>query len=206
MTVQPDVTGTVFEEDSSGVARNYAEALLNIIEKDGSGDEVLDELDAIVSDVLLGHPQFGRLLTTPSIPAHEKDRIVVTTFEGRAHPTVVRFLRVLNQHGRLNVLPSISREARAFWNKRKNRVPVSVRSAVALDEGERAALVERLGRLTGGTPLLSFGVDPSLIGGIVVQVGDHIYDASVRSHLERLRRRLIDGKSQELRSRNLVEI
>ncbi|MFO1533974.1 MAG: F0F1 ATP synthase subunit delta, partial [Thermoplasmatota archaeon] len=64
----------------------------------------LDELDELVDDVYRGNPRFASLMTSPTVPAKDKDRILVEAFEGRALPVVVRFLRVMNQHGRLGLL------------------------------------------------------------------------------------------------------
>jgi F-type H+-transporting ATPase subunit delta len=194
-----DVAGTVFEDDAPEATRSYAEALLGAAEKQGQVDEVLDELDAIASDVLVAHPRFAALLTSASKPVAEKDRILVDTFEGRAIPTVVRFLRVLNRHGRLGLVGPVAREARAIWDRRQGRRAVSVRSAVPLDEAQQSALRDRLAAMLHATPMLSLTVDPTLLGGLVVQVGDDVYDASVRNRLEQIRRRLVEEKLSEIR-------
>jgi F-type H+-transporting ATPase subunit delta len=200
---QPTADGfipeTVLDEVAPELTRNYAEALLN-----ASGDEanaVLDDLEAIESDVLRVQPRFAAILGSPSVSVLEKDRILTDTFEGRALPTVVKFLRVLNRHGRLSLLGSVIRQARATLDRRQNRKPVTVRSAVPLDEGQVAAVVEKLAKMVHATPVITLEVDPSLIGGLVVQVGDDVYDASVRTRLERLRGRLIERKTHEIQSR-----
>ncbi|MBV8266624.1 MAG: F0F1 ATP synthase subunit delta, partial [Planctomycetaceae bacterium] len=100
----PDVQGTVFDDEAPEVTRSYAEALLGAAEKEGQVEAVLDELDELVRDVLRAHPRFAALLASPALAATGKDRIVVETLEGRALPVVVRFLRVLNRHGRLGSL------------------------------------------------------------------------------------------------------
>jgi F-type H+-transporting ATPase subunit delta len=197
----PDVTGTVFDEGQLEATRSYAEALLAAAENAGQVDAVLDELDDLVRDVIRDQPRFAAILASPSLPAEQKDRILTDTFENRAMPMVVRFLRVLNRHGRLGLIAPIAREARSVWDRRQNRRPVLVRSAVALDDAQRDALRDRLGRMLAATPLLTFEVDPALIGGLVVQVGDDVYDASVRSRLQQLRHRLIEGKTHEIQSR-----
>ncbi len=204
MTASPDptsVAGTVFEDNSPELSRTYAEALVGAAEAQGEVEPVLDELDAIVADVLVANPQFAALLGSPLMPQHDKDRILVETFEGRARPTVVQFLRVLNRHGRLGLIASVSRTARATWDRKQNRRPVFVRSAVPLDDAQQASLRDRLAQMLQATPILQVTVDPSLLGGLIVQVGDHVYDASVRHQLEQLRQRLIEGKTHEIQSR-----
>jgi F-type H+-transporting ATPase subunit delta len=191
--------GTVLEEVAPELTRNYADALLN-----ASGDQVdavVEELEAIRSDVLQAQPRFAAILASDSVSIDEKDRIVTEAFEGRALPTVVRFLRVLNRHGRLGLLSSVTQQARATLDRRQNRKPVTVRSATALDEGQQSALRDRLASMTHATPVITLVVDPSLIGGLVVQVGDEVYDASVRTRLEAIRGRLIERKTHEIQSR-----
>jgi F-type H+-transporting ATPase subunit delta len=199
--IVPDVAGTVFEQGAQELAGTYAEALLGAAEAEAQVEPVLGELEELVDDIWRVQPGFAALLASPSVPLHEKDRMIVQTFEGRALPTIVRFLRVLNRHGRLGLTPLVAAEARSAWDRRQNRRQVLVRSAVPLDEAQQASLRERLGRMLGATPIMNLGVDPSLIGGLIVQVGDDVYDASVRSQLEQMRRRLVEEKSHELQVR-----
>jgi F-type H+-transporting ATPase subunit delta len=200
MNPAPDVAGTVFEDVSPELSRTYAEALLGAAEKEGRVDDVLGEIDELLDDVWRAQPKFAAILSSPSIATHEKDRILVDTLERRAQPTVMRFLRVLNRHGRLAMLPAIARRARGVWDHRQNRRPVTIRSAVPLDPEQTEALRNKLAALLQASPVLTLEVDPSLIGGLVVQVGDDVYDASIRSHLERLHRRLVEEKIHELQT------
>jgi F-type H+-transporting ATPase subunit delta len=197
----PDVTGTVFEDDQPEVTRSYAEALLGAAARQGQTEAVLDELDELVADVLQAHPKFAAILASEALPAAEKDRILTATFENRAAPLVLRFLRVINRHGRLGLIAPIARAARAEWDRRQNRRPVLVRSAVALDDAQRQALLERLSGMLSATPVPTYRVDPTLIGGLIVQIGDDVYDASVRNRLQQLRNRLIEGRTHEIQSR-----
>ena len=202
----PDVAGTVFDEADSQVARNYAEALLNVAGKDGRADAALEDLEAIQAEVLRPHPRLAALLASTSVRPAEKDRILARTLEGQVQPTVLRFLQVLSRRGRLGLLGAITRQARALLDRREGRRPVTVRSAAPLDEAQQAALRDRLAGLVGGTPVLRLEVDPALIGGLVVQVGDDVYDASVRNRLRQLRKRIVEGRSAEILGRtDLVE-
>jgi F-type H+-transporting ATPase subunit delta len=200
-TGAPDVTGTVFEDDQPEVTRSYAEALLGAAKNAGQTEAVLDELDEFVADVLSAYPQFAAILASEALPAPEKDRILTSTLENHASPLILRFLRVLNRHGRLGLIAPVARTARELWDRQQNRRRVVVRSAVPLAEDQRAALIERLGRMLAATPVLTYQTDPALIGGLVVQIGDDVYDASVRNRLGQLRNRLIEGKTHEIQSR-----
>ena len=194
--VEPRVSGETAE-----LARPYALALVNAAEKEGGIQPVLDELDEIDSDVLKVFPRFASLLGSARVSSAHKDRILTDVFEKRVSSVVLRFLRVLNRHERLGLLRVVAREARTIWDQRNKRIPVQVRAAVSLDEKQLQTLRDRLAALTGATPVLSVSTDPGLIGGLVVQVGDHRYDASVKSRLEQLRQRLIEGKMHEIQSR-----
>ena len=192
---------TVFDDTAPELARTYSEALLNAAQKEGNVEAVLDELDAIRTEVLEAHPAFAAMMRSPSRTAADKEEMIVRLFEGKVQPIVVKFLRVLSRHGRIEILGAITRAARAAWDKRQNRRPVSVRSAVPLDDAQLTAIRDRLAAAFGGTPVLTIQVDPSLIGGLVVQIGDDVYDASVRNRLELLRQRLIEGTTHEIQSR-----
>jgi F-type H+-transporting ATPase subunit delta len=193
--------GTVFEDEMPEVSRVYAEALVAAVEKQGNVDAVFDQLNQLVTHVLEPNPKFAAWFFSPLVPVGEKDRVIVKVLEGRALPIVVNFLRVLNRRGRLPALRSIVHAARTLWDRHQNRQPVTVRAAVPLDEDRVAALRQRLQQFLQATPILNIIVDPSLIGGLVVQVGDDVYDASVRNQLAQLRHRLIEGKTHEIQSR-----
>ncbi len=189
------------DDETLAVARRYAEAFVDAAEKEGGAQPLLDELAEIEDDILKPNPRFAQVLASDRVPEADKDRILVQLFEGRASGFLLRFLRVLNRHGRLGLMGPVLREGRAIWDRRNRRIPVRVRSAVPLDEGQMQSLRDRLTHLVAGTPILSVSTDPTLIGGLVVQVGDTLYDASVKSRLAQLRHRLIEGKTHEIQSR-----
>ena len=196
-----EAAAKVTDDNDSAASRNYAEAFLNVA---GSGEGVesaLGDLESIQDEVFVPHPELARLLTEPGVGMAAKDGVLTRTLEGRVGPTVLKFLRVLNRRGRLDQLGAITRQARARWDRQQGRRPVTVRSASALDEAQLAALRERLAAFIGGTPVLRLEVDPGLIGGLVIQVGDYVYDASVRSRLQQIRRRIVESKSAEASAR-----
>jgi F-type H+-transporting ATPase subunit delta len=201
MTQDAAAHRTVLDDVAPELTRSYAEALVNVAQKGDDPSALLDELDELVADVFVANRRFASMLGSPALSVKDKDRILSETFGGRASDTLAKFLRVLNQHDRLDLLGPVSRKAREILDRRLNRRPVSVRSAVALDDSQQSALRDRLAAMLGATPVLSLAVDPSLIGGLVIQVGDDVYDASVKSRLEKLRQGLIEGKTHEISSR-----
>jgi len=187
--------------DQIGLVRQYADAFLNAATNEGAAEVALDDFDAIDREVLEEHPKFAQVLASAQVPAAEKDRILQQVFGDRVSSVVLRFLRVLNRHGRLGLASAVAREARKIWDRRHKRIPVLVRSAVPLDQGQQDALRDQVAGMISATPLLQLTVDPSLVGGLVVQVGDQVFDASVQNRLEKLRQRLIEGKTHEIQSR-----
>jgi F-type H+-transporting ATPase subunit delta len=195
-SAEPRVSGETTE-----LARRYAEALIGAAEKEGGVDPLLEELAEIEKDILKAFPQFALLLASPRVTTAHKDEVLTEVFGNRASNLVLRFLRVLNRHERLGLLTVVAKEARAVWDRRNKRIPVQVRAAVSLDENQLQILRDRLAALTGATPVLMVSTDPDLIGGLVVQVGDHRFDASVKNRLAQVRQRLIEGKMHEIQSR-----
>ena len=130
----PPVATRAFDEKVTALARTYGEALVGAAGKEGPVDEVLDELEAIRALMIEQHPRFALMMTSPVRSTADKDRILVQALEGRVSPISARFLRVLNRHGRLDLIGRVLVEARALWDEKQNRRPVTVRSALPLSE------------------------------------------------------------------------
>jgi F-type H+-transporting ATPase subunit delta len=192
---------SVLSEDDAEAVRQYAAALLGAAEKENQVDVALDDLDAIRVEILDPNPKFAQLLASPQMAGDEKDRILVELLDGKISSVALRFLRVLNRHGRIGLIGPLSLEARRIWDRRHGRIPVHVKTASPLDAGQEAALTKKLAAMIAATPILHVVTDPDLIGGLVVQVGDQVYDASVRTRLEQVRQRLIEGKMYEIQKR-----
>lgn len=187
--------------DEVGAARQYAEAFVNAAAGENLAETALDELEAIDREVLRAYPKFQRILGSDQVSQVEKDRILLELFGDRVSSVVLRFLRVLNRHGRLGLLSALAGESRRLWDRRHRRIPVSVVSAVALEPDQEQRLRERIAGMIDATPILAVSTDPALIGGLIVKVGDQVFDASISNRLEQLRQRLIEGKTHEIQSR-----
>lgn len=188
----------VLEGESEFIARTYAQSLLNVTDEQGKTEAVLDEIGEIVG---LAKGDLRELLGSPIVPADSKESLVVRIFEGRADELTVRFLRVLARRNRLVLLREIYRQARFLWMQRSRRFHVEVSVAAALDDDQRGQLAEMVGKLVDGQPLLDIKVEPEIIGGLILRVGDDLYDMSVRTQLARLLGRLQEQKSYELQNR-----
>lgn len=183
------------------VAKIYAKALLGAAEKSGATASLMTEFDALVSEVLLKFPQLETVLGSALIKHEEKLGILDRTFGGRLSPTLLNFLKVLSGHGRLDLVRDIHREAHVLYDEMRGRTHVHIRSAAPLDKSVTQNMFKILQSKLGGQPELDTTVDPDLIGGVVVRVGDMVFDGSVVRQLEQVREQMIHRSVHEIQSR-----
>lgn len=170
------------------VARVYNRAVLDLA-KDQSGD-VIDELLEIAG-LMERDESFTRFLSSPLVDTEERAKSLETLFRGKASDLVVDTLQILNLKGRLEILPTMTELCRREHLDASGHLEVEVTSAVALDEATRDKLRKTLLASTGKKQAdLIEAVDPDLLGGLVVRVGDHKYDGSVRREIEKLKARI----------------
>ena len=182
------------------VAHTYAEALLNAAEKRGQAQEILDEFDSLVREVFKANPLVAEFLASPAVPTNVKAATIDSTFGPRAGELFTNFLRVLNDHGRLDLLRTIYVALRELADQRARRVRVQVRSAAPLDDDQRERLRQEVRAGFHMEPVLDERIDPDLLGGLVVRVGDWQYDGSVRAQLRSIRNYLSERSSHEIQS------
>jgi F-type H+-transporting ATPase subunit delta len=183
------------------IARVYAEALVNAADKQGQGDAVLEDLESLVRDVFRTDPLLETFLASGVISRRRKGEVIRSVFENRASPLLVNLLLVLNEHDRLGLLRTILAEARELRDQRAGRMRIEVKSAVALGDDQLDRLRGQLRQTLQIEPVLETQVDPGLLGGLVVRVGDWVYDSSVRMRLDTIRNQLIERSSHEIQSR-----
>lgn len=171
----------------SPTANRFAEAIFQVASQDNNLDLWLRELSEV--DLLLADPFAAQVLLNPVIPTERKTAIITAARPGM-NPSVGRLLRLLIDRGKLDALPKVVERLRFLIDRQRGVDTARVTSAVPLDQGERDLLAARLSARFGKRINLDLAVDPSLIGGVVAQVGDQIIDGSVRGRLERLRRSL----------------
>jgi len=175
---------------ASTTARRYAEAIFEIALRDDTVEQWLEQFGRM-SDVL-GDADIVRRLEDPQVPLVDRTAALDGAL-GDLLPPMANLLGLLLRRRRLGSLPAIARQFRRLHNRREGIVEATATSAAALGSAEVAAMRERLEQITGGTVELDLRVDPELLGGVQVRLGDLLIDGSVRGRLERLRSRLVAG-------------
>jgi F-type H+-transporting ATPase subunit delta len=172
-------------------ARRYAEAAFELAERDSNVEQWLAQLGTLAHAT--ADDSVVRRLEDPNIALDERLAALQSTLGREAVPQLVNMARLLLKRRRVDDIRGISREFRRLYNRREGIVEASATSAVELDDRELAALRARLEQMTGKRVELDTKVDPSILGGIQVRLGDLLIDGSVRGRLERLRNRLASG-------------
>jgi F-type H+-transporting ATPase subunit delta len=183
------------------VAAVYAQAVLGAAEKAGQVDTVAAELAALVRELLDRKPDLEAVLAADIVAPDDKLRLLDKGLAGRVHPLVLDFLKVLARHGRLGALRAIENEVQKQVDARRGRVRVQVASAAPLGGPQATALATALRASLRAEPVLESAVQPELIGGLVVRVGDTVYDGSVARQLVQVREQMIYRSVHEIQSR-----
>ncbi|HEV8578267.1 MAG TPA: ATP synthase F1 subunit delta [Thermoanaerobaculia bacterium] len=179
------------------VGRLYAEAMLDLAEERGESDALLEELQDLVGS-LDQSPKLEHFLASPMVDEEGRARVIEELFRGRASDLLVDSLQVINRKGRLAQLRAIAEAYRRAHRDLRGLVDVHVRTAVPLSAGLRGRLADSIAAFTGRKPTLLEQVDPSLIGGMVVEVEGKKIDASVASRLRDLSETLLARASREI--------
>ena len=171
------------------IARNYAEVLLELARRaddlEGWGQMIHDVAEAVRQDETL-----RRFLESPRIAAAQKQRVLATAFQDRMPRMFVRFLETLVQHHRQLLVPEIAIAYHTLLDDVRGRVHAQVTMASEPPAAERELIASRLGAAFGKTVVPHVTVDPRILGGVVVRIGDLVMDGSVRRRLGALRARL----------------
>lgn len=176
------------------LARVYAEALLALAEEQKAADDVGAELNTVATEVIGKNPAVAAFLDNPAITPKTKLPVLGAAFAG-ASDLFKKFLDVLTRNDRLGLLRDVAAAYQGIRDRQAGRVRVVVRSATALDDNQKGELQQTLASKLGKEPILSVRVEPSLLGGLIVQVGDRVYDSSVRTRLNNLRNTLMASSS-----------
>ena len=168
------------------IARVYAKALFEAAKDRGKLDTIRDQLGQFV-DALHENREMQLFLFSPSFSSAEKIEALKSAVTD-AEPELLNFLELLLEKRRIPVIFRIQRQFDAMWDKENKRLDVTVTSAVELDPEVTKRISDEIEEQTGHTVELTSRVDPDILGGLVVQVGNMVLDTSIRNRLEKLRK------------------
>lgn len=176
----------------STIARNYAETLIELARRaqdlEGWGRMIMEVADALEAD-----PSLRLFLDTPRVSADAKNEILAKAFQDRMPRHFVRFLQTLVNNRRQGLIPEIADEYRALLDEAEGRVHAYVTVARESSDADKQFIAKELSRVLGKTVIPHLTVNPDILGGLVVRVGDEIMDGSVRRRLSSLRNQLVHG-------------
>lgn len=190
---------TALDSDQQQVGALYATALLGAV--GDSVDAIVAELEAVVSECLTIHPQLEQALASPRISLEQKEATLDRIFNGRIDGRLLNFLKILCRRGRIDSLRAIQVTATILREEQLGKQRVNVASAQALNDEQRAQIKQRLRDAYGIDAILLEVVDESLLGGIVLRIGDKVLDGSVLGKLESIRTAVASGVQKAIRDR-----
>lgn len=182
---------TVMDVTEEQIAHVYGQAFLGVAEASGKTDALVDELRSLVAEVLDKVPAFLETLDSVFLSPEQKEQLLDKTLGG-ASTEVMNLIKVMLNHGRLGILRSVMREVLKLNNKRIGRTEVQLSVAHPVDDGLLGEISAALKQSLGTDPELSIQIDPDLIAGFVVRVGDTVYDGSVKTQFEKARKAMVN--------------
>ncbi len=189
---------TVMDVTEERIARVYATAFMEVAAKSPDATSLVDEIGSLVNDVIAKQPRLEQLLKSALISSEDKEKLIDRMLSGRASVSVLNFVKVLARHGRLMLLRPVARILKKLDANRRGVTEVDVYVAVPINDSLQSEIRNTLTKRIGGQPVLNVHIDPSLIAGMVIRVGDRVYDGSVKTQLETARRAMIDRITERL--------
>src|SRR5262245_66687967 len=179
----------------------YAKALIDAAIKAGKTAEVVQEFDSFTADVLDKLPKLEAVLTSGFVEGSIKEAMLDKALGKSASPVFLSLLKVVARHGRLDMLRLIHLAVHEEYTKVQGKVRVLVSTAEPLDGAAEQRIAQEIQNRIGLVPVLEKQIHPHLIGGIVLRMGDRVYDGSIATQLKRLREKMTTRSTQEIQSR-----
>lgn len=185
------------------VARIYAQSLFDLAIERGGGpraEEILGELEDVL-ELARSDAKFGEFLASQILPVRSRASSLQNVFRGRITDITLNFLLVLNKKERLGHLPAIAAAFEHLVQESFGRVEVDVYTASPIDHEQSASIRDRLRAVLNREPVIHAYTDESMIGGLRLQIGDQLIDASVSTRLRKMRDKLNTHASAAIRAK-----
>ena len=191
---------TVFDSDQQQLGDVYARALLAFAADAGNVDQLVDELGEVVG-AINGVAGLRDALESPRVGVESKVDLLDKAFAGKVEKGLLHFLKVVGNKGRFDCLGAIASSAKTLRDEMSGRVQAVVTSASPMDSEVVGRITDQLSKTLGKDVSLQVLVDPEILGGIVVRVGDTVYDGSVVNQLSQVRVRAVKRASDAIREK-----
>jgi len=168
------------------VAKTYSEALFEVALEEEKVDLFLEEFE-FIANTLNMYPDFFTLLKSPQIHVSEKKEIITEVFEDKLSLEMMNFLKIILDKNRSYYLPQIKDEYQKLVNNHKGIIEAIAITAIPLNDDDKLKLKEKLEGITGKNIKISNKIDSSLLGGVLVRIGDKVIDGTIKGRLDELK-------------------
>ena len=189
---------TALDGDEQQVGMLYAKALLGAAGSDS--DAIVSQLEAVVTECFDRFPAFEQALGSPNIAQEEKEAMLDRIFGGKVDKLLLNFVKVLCRRGRASSLRAVQVTASLLRDEQLGRLHVQVTSALPLSDAQRSAIGAQLKTAFGKDAVLEEKTDSALLGGVILRIGDKVYDGSVQGKLQQLRQTVLSGVQRSMRN------
>lgn len=197
--IKTHIPSVMEDPSATSIAKVYAKAFLASVEESAK-DSAIDEFSEFLKASMNDNPVFGEMLVSNSLNKEETFGLIDRVVAPHASELLANFLRVLIDHERLKLLQPIFSQIIQLRDQELGKKAVVVRSAFELADTTLETIKQRLSEQLGFTPVIETSIDQSVIGGLVIQVDDTVYDGSLRTRLKQLRGLLSNRSIHEIQS------
>ena len=190
----------LFTTEQQQLGSVYAKALLGVGEKSGNTQQLLEELSA-VAEAVSNQPGLNSTLQSPQVGSEEKLKLVGKIFEKKVSAPMMNFLKVLVGKDRFDCVAAISAAAKKLNDEKSGEVQATVTTAEEISASAKDEIAKQLSKKLGKKVKLDSVVDASVVGGVVVRVGDTVYDNSVVGQLQQVRQRAMEKAAEAIREK-----
>ena len=189
---------TVFDTEKAKLGDVYAKALLGFGEKSGKTEKLLKQLSEVVG-VMDELPKLRSVLESPRISGDEKTKVLDKAFGGNLNKHLVNFLKIVASKGRIDCLGQINESAHRMYDDVTGKIMAEVTTAEPIEESVVEDIAKQLKKELGKKVTVRAIVKPSIIGGMVIRIGDTVHDASVVNQLNQVRAKAVKSTSDAIR-------
>jgi F-type H+-transporting ATPase subunit delta len=189
------------ESHADALAEVYSRSLYELAEAKGGQamvESVAGELETIL-ELTRENARFGEFLASPAVSMPDRAKSLDAIFKGRVSDLVLRFLQILNEKGRLYHLPAVGAAFDSLVQQKFGKVEVDVYTADAMGPDELREVRAQLQKAIGREPVVHSYVEPSMIGGVKIQIGDRLIDGSLETQLRRVKDQILSQGAAKLR-------